>query len=142
MGRHNFYRVASRWGLTEKKCKRGAVVVVVWVKKPIYPFGILLCICIYVYTTLRRYNNNSTPNAFPSGKRRIVFGFVYIYILYLGGCLFSVPNDIRITLGAVSCSRRKIEMSQRTVQSRVVGKTGHDENCRAKFSTSWMDICI
>jgi len=59
-----------------------------------------------------------------------------------GGYLISVPNDIRITLGAVSCSRSEIVMSQNrtVVQGRVGREAGHDENCRAKFSTPWMYI--
>jgi len=65
---------------------------------------------------------------------------MYIYICRWVD-IFSIPNDIRITLGAVSCSRREIEMSQkRTAQGNVVEEAGHDENCQAKFSTPWMYI--
>jgi len=58
--------------------------VVVWVKTNL-PFLYIISVRTYIYT-LQRYNNNGTPNAFPSGKRRIVFGFTskYVYIYRLG----------------------------------------------------------
>lgn len=56
------------------------MVVLVWVKTNL-PFLYIIIVRMYIYT-LQRYNNNVTPNAFPSGKRRIVFGFAskYVYI--------------------------------------------------------------